>query len=213
MASVFNGLLLLFVSGGIAWEAIGRLWEPEAVATETVMMVAAVGILINGGTALLFARGRHGDLNVRGAFLHMLADAGISAGVVASAFLARLTHWLWLDPTISLLIVVAIGWGTLGLLTESLRLSLDAVPRGIDQDAVRDFLAAQPGVSDVHDLHIWPISTQAVALTAHLVRPAAAIDDALLSDIAKDLKRLFAIEHATLQIESIPHRHGCDRDH
>lgn len=210
IASVLNALLLLFVSGGIAWEAIIRFWEPEAVTTSTVTAVAAVGIVVNGGTALMFARGRHGDLNVRGAFLHMLADAGISAGVVLSGLLAGITHWAWLDPAMSLFIVVAIGWGTVGLLGESLRLSLDAVPRGIDQTAVRGFLAAQPGVVHVHDLHIWPISTRAVALTAHLVRPGQDVDDALLASITRDLHDRFGIEHATLQVESALHPHGCD---
>ena len=210
IASVLNALLLLFVSGGIAWEAISRFWEPEPVATGTVMAVATVGILVNGATALLFARGRHGDLNVRGAYLHMLADAGISAGVVISGFLASLTHWAWLDPAVSLLIVAAIGWGTFGLLGESLRLSLDAVPRGIDQSAVRSLLRAQPGVADVHDLHIWPMSTQAVALTVHLVRPGAETDDALLARITQDLQDRFGIQHATIQVESAHHNHGCD---
>lgn len=210
IASVLNGLLLLFVSGGIAWEAVGRLGAPESVATGTVMAVAAIGIAVNGVTALLFARGRHGDLNVRGAFLHMLGDALIAAGVVVSGFVASVTGWAWLDPVVSLLIVVAIGWGTLGLLTEALRLSLDAVPRGIDEGAVRGFLAGQPGVAHVHDLHIWPISTRAVALTAHLVRPGASVDDALLVRITHDLQHRFGIEHATLQVESGFHDHGCD---
>ena len=200
LAALFNAGLLLVAVGGIIVEAVNRLREPAEVAGWTVVWVAALGILVNGGTALLFARGRHGDLNVRGAYLHMAADAGVSLGVVVAALLIMVTGWQWLDPAISLCIAAVVlvsGWG---LARDSLNLAMDAVPKGIDLPEVRDYLAAVDGVLDVHDLHIWAMSTNETALTAHLVRPGGH-DDAFLHHVCAGLSHRFGIHHATLQIE------------
>ena len=164
-------MLLLLAIGAIAWEAVQRLQAPEPVATGIVFWVAGVGVLVNGGTALMFMRGRENDLNIKGAFLHMAADAGITVGVMVAALLIGWTGWLWLDPLTSLAIAAVILVGTWGLLRDSVDLALDAVPRGIDPAEVAGFLASQPGVSEVHDLHIWAMSTTETALTVHLVRP------------------------------------------
>jgi cobalt-zinc-cadmium efflux system protein len=201
LAALFNAVLLLIGVGAIAWEAAGRLVHPEPVAGFTVMIVAAIGVVINTATALLFTSGRKGDLNIRGAFLHMAADAAVSAGVVAAALVILLTGWLWLDPAISLAIVAVIVWGTWGLLRESLALSLAAVPTGIDPDQVSAFLAALPGVAGVHHLHIWAMSTTEIALTAHLVMPCGHPGDAALAGLAGQLRHRFGIVHPTLQIE------------
>jgi cobalt-zinc-cadmium efflux system protein len=166
-----------------------------------MIWVAAVGIVINTITALLFFRGRHDDVNVRGAFLHMAADAAVSAGVVVAGILVERTGWTWLDPAASLLIVVVIFISTWDLLRESLDLALDAVPKGIDPAAVYDYLAAQPGVTAVHDLHIWGLSTTDAALTAHLVVPDGTLDDVRLAAICRELHDRYRIEHATLQVE------------
>jgi cobalt-zinc-cadmium efflux system protein len=201
LAALFNAVFLLVAVGAIAWEAILRLFHPEPVATGTVMIVAAVGILINGGTAWLFASGRKGDLNIRGAFLHMLADAAVSAGVVVSGLVILFTGWLWLDPLTSLVIVGVIMWGTWGLLRDSLAMSVDAVPSTIDPQAVRRYLETCAGVSAVHDLHIWSMSTTESALTAHLVFPGGHPGDGFLLRAASELRHRFGIEHTTLQIE------------
>jgi len=201
MASLVNAVVLLIGIGGIAWEAILRLGHPEQVASETVMWVATVGIAINAGTAAMFMAGSKGDLNIRGAFLHMAADAAVSLGVVVAAFVMSRTGWLWLDPAVSLAIVVVIAIGTWGLFRESLNLALDAVPANIDREAVESFLVDVPGVIAIHDLHIWPLSTTSVALTAHLVNPNATVDDGLLQRISTALHERFGIDHATLQIE------------
>jgi cobalt-zinc-cadmium efflux system protein len=200
LAALFNAGLLLIAVGGIAVEAINRLREPAPVAGATVMWVAALGILINGGTALMFARGRHGDLNIRGAYLHMAADAGVSLGVVVAAALIMMTGWLWLDPAISLCIAAVVLFSGWELARDSLNLAMDAVPRGIDLPQVRDYLAALDGVVEVHDLHIWAMSTNETALTAHLVRPGGH-DDAFLHLVCEGLSRRFSIHHATLQVE------------
>ncbi len=200
LAALINAALLLVAVGGIAVEAINRLREPAEVASWTVVWVAALGILINGGTALLFMRGRDSDLNVRGAYLHMVADAGVSLGVVVAALLIMATGWQWLDPAISLVIaavVLASGWG---LMRDSVNLALDAVPRGIELKAVRDYLVALEGVTEVHDLHIWAMSTSETALTAHLVRPGGH-DDVFLHQVCAELSHRFSIHHATLQVE------------
>jgi cobalt-zinc-cadmium efflux system protein len=200
LAALFNAGLLLVAVGGIAVEAVNRLREPAAVASSTVIWVATLGILVNGGTALMFMRGRHGDLNIRGAYLHMAADAGVSLGVVVAAFVIMFTGWLWVDPAISLCIaavVAASGWG---LARDSLNLALDAVPRGIDLADVRDYLVGLEGVLEVHDLHIWAMSTNETALTAHLVRPSGH-DDAFLHLVCEGLSHRFKIHHATLQVE------------
>jgi cobalt-zinc-cadmium efflux system protein len=201
LAALFNAGLLLVAVGGIAVEAINRLQEPAAVAGWTVVWVAALGIAINGGTALLFMRGRHGDLNIRGAYLHMAADAGVSLGVVVAALVIMFTGWLWVDPAISLAIaavVLASGWG---LMRDSVNLALDAVPKGIELAKVRDYLSGLEGVLEVHDLHIWAMSTNETALTAHLVRPGGH-DDAFLHRVCEQLSHRFQIHHATLQIEA-----------
>ena len=164
--------------------------------------VAGIGVLINGGTALMFMRGREHDLNIRGAFLHMAADAGITVGVMAAALVIAWTGWLWLDPAVSLAIAAVILVGTWGLLRDLVDLALDAVPRGIDPAAVADYLTAQPGVSEIHDLHIWAMSTTETALTVHLVRPQAALDDGLLARLRHELHERFEIQHATIQIET-----------
>ena len=201
LAALFNAGLLLIAVGGIAVEAINRIQEPAAVAGWTVVSVAALGILVNGSTALLFMRGRHGDLNIRGAYLHMAADAGVSFGVVVAALAIMATGWLWVDPAISLCIaavVLASGWG---LARDSVNLALDGVPKGIELARVKDFLVRLEGVTELHDLHIWAMSTNETALTAHLVRPAG-FNDAFLHGVCEELARRFNIHHATLQIEA-----------
>ena len=165
------------------------------------MVVAALGVAINGITALLFMRGRHGDLNIRGAYLHMVADAGVSLGVVVAALIIMLTGWLWLDPAISLVIAAVVFWSGWGLARDSVNLALDAVPRGIELVEVRDYLAGLEGVSEVHDLHVWAMSTHETALTAHLVRPGGT-DDAFLHRVCEELSHRFNIHHSTLQIEA-----------
>jgi cobalt-zinc-cadmium efflux system protein len=201
LASLTNAVLLLIAVGAIVFEAVRRLDDPAPVAETTVIVVAAIGIAINLGTALLFARGRKGDINIRGAYLHMAADAAVSLGVVVAGFAMMATGWLWLDPLVSLGIALVIVLGTWSLLKESLDLALDAVPAGIDEGAVRNHLAALPGVTAVHDLHIWAMSTTETALTAHLVRPNVPADDRFLGQIADDLARLFRIGHVTIQVE------------
>jgi cobalt-zinc-cadmium efflux system protein len=200
LAALFNAGLLLIAVGGIAVEAIDRLRAPASVAGWTVVWVAAIGIAVNGGTALLFMRGRHGDLNVRGAYLHMAADAAVSLGVVVAALVIMATGWQWVDPAISLVIagvVLASGWG---LMRDSANLALDAVPKGIALAQVRDYLAGLDGVTEVHDLHIWAMSTNETALTAHLVRPGGH-DDTFLHHVCEGLSHRFNIHHATLQVE------------
>lgn len=200
LAALINAGLLLIAVGGIAVEAINRLREPAEVASWTVVWVAALGILINGGTALLFMRGRDTDLNIRGAYLHMAADAGVSLGVVLAALLIMATGWQWLDPAISLVIAIVVlvsGWE---LARDSVNLALDAVPKGIDLKVVRDYLLTVEGVTEVHDLHIWAMSTSETALTAHLVRPGGH-DDSFLHHVCAELSHRFSIHHATLQVE------------
>ena len=201
LAALANALLLIAAIGAIAWEAVQRLRNPEPVQGGVVMVVAAIGILINAFTAYLFARGRKGDLNIRGAFLHMLSDAIISAGVVIAGLVIWRTNWLWLDPAVSLALVVVIAIGTWGLLRDSVNLALDAVPPGIDATAVEAYLASLPGVKEVHDLHIWGMSATDVALTAHLIKPEIVDNDAMLLDVCHELEHRFHIHHATLQIE------------
>jgi cobalt-zinc-cadmium efflux system protein len=201
LAALINAGLLLIAVGGIAVEAINRIQEPAAVAGWTVVLVAALGILVNGGTALLFMRGRDGDLNIRGAYLHMAADAAVSFGVVVAALVIMATGWLWVDPAISLCIaavVLASGWG---LARDSVNLALDGVPKGIELAKVKDYLVTLEGVTELHDLHIWAMSTNETALTAHLVRPAG-FDDSFLHGVCEELSHRFNIHHATLQIEA-----------
>jgi cobalt-zinc-cadmium efflux system protein len=201
LAALANAILLLVAVGAIAAEAIGRLQHPAPVASGVVITVALIGIGINAGTALLFLRGRKRDLNLRGAFAHMAADAAVSAGVVVAALLMQRTGWLWLDPGVSLAIAAVITIGTWGLLRDSVNLALDAVPEGIQPHEVEAFLAGLPGVTAVHDLHIWGMSTTHVALTAHLVKPAIDNEDELLAAACQELHARFGIGHATLQVE------------
>jgi len=210
LAALSNAALLLVVTGGVAWAAILRLEHPAAAAGRTMMIVAAVGVAVNGFTAWMFASGRKGDLNIRGAFLHMASDALVALGVVVAGGLILLTRWTWLDPAVSLVIGAIIVLGTWSLMRESLDLALHAVPTGVDRAAVLAYLGGLPGVSEVHDLHIWGMSTTETALTAHLVRPGGAIDDALLHDACAELRARFSVHHATLQIESGAGVHGCD---
>jgi len=210
LVAVFNGIILMVATGAIAWEALRRLAAGAAdVGGVTVMIVAAIGIVVNGISAWLLMAGRRGDLNVRGAFLHLLGDAAISFGVVVAGAVIYITRWNWLDPLASLVISGLIVWGTWGLLRESIMMSLAAVPQGIDRSIVEDYLRGLPGVTEVHDLHIWAMSTTETAMTAHLVRPGTGLDDRLLHDIAHELDRRFRISHATLQVEAGDGEHAC----
>jgi cobalt-zinc-cadmium efflux system protein len=205
LAALFNAIFLLLTIGGISWEAIQRLGRPEAVSGKTVMIVAALGIVVNGVTAWLFAAGRKGDLNLRGAFAHMAADALVSAGVVVAGLVILLTGWLWLDPLVSLVINAVIVWGTWGLLRDSVGMSMAAVPEQIDPADVRRFIEARDGVASLHDLHVWPMSTTEIALTCHLVMPAGHPGDAFIHELCEGLGTRFKINHTTVQIEVEPH--------
>lgn len=209
LAALLNAAFLLIVSGGIGWEAIQRFREPASVAGGTVITVAAVGIAINTVSALMFLSGRERDLNIRGAFLHLVADAAVSVGVVLAGIAIIATGWLWFDPAVSLIVTVVIVAGTWQLLQESLNLITDAVPAGIEPLAVRTYLAELPGVSGVHDLHIWAMSTTETALTVHLVMPAGPPGDAFLARVVRELHDNFSIEHATLQVETGDPSYPC----
>lgn len=208
LAALGNALLLVFACGLIVQEAVGRFFAPQPTVPTTVMIVAGAGVLVNGATALLFASGRKGDVNARGAFLHMLADAAVSVGVIIAAALIAFTGWAWLDPAVSLVIVVVIALSTWGLLRESLDMALDSAPAGFDIAAVRQLLQDQPGVAEVHDLHVWNISTTETALTAHLVRPEGVGGD-FLHRTEEALRKAFGVGHVTLQVETQP----CDGRH
>jgi cobalt-zinc-cadmium efflux system protein len=201
LAALANAIILLIAVGAIALEAVQRFGSPEPVAASAVMTVAAIGILVNGGTALLFMQGRDRDLNIRGAFIHMAADAGISLGVLVSGFLILHTGWMWLDPIVSLIISAVIVRSTWGLLRHSFDLALQAVPPGIDPAEVRGHLERLDGVARIHDLHVWAMSTTETALTCHLVMPAGHPGDAFIAQAAASLRAAFGIEHTTLQIE------------
>ena len=201
LAALANAALLLIAVGAILYETIARMAEPAPVEGMTMVVVAGIGIAINTGTALLFLRGRENDLNIRGAFLHMAADALVSLGVVIAGVAILWTGAVWIDPAVSLLIVLVIAWGTWGLLKDSVKMSLLAVPRGISESAVRGYLTGLPGVEAVHDLHIWPMSTTETALTAHLVMPGGHPGDAFLREIAEELEHHHRIGHTTVQVE------------
>ncbi|MBV8658923.1 MAG: cation transporter [Burkholderiales bacterium] len=209
LAALANAALLLVVTGGIAWEAILHLQYPDVVAGKTVIAVAAVGIVINLGTALLFMSGRKGDMNVRAAFTHMMADALISLGVVIAGIVILYTGWLWVDPVVSLVISGLVIYGTWGLLRDSVNLALHGVPEGIELAEVRDYLGGLNGVREVHDLHIWAMSTTETALTAHLVMPEGYPGDAFRAHVCEALQRRFEIAHATIQIEVADTEDGC----
>jgi cobalt-zinc-cadmium efflux system protein len=201
LAAVFNAVILLVATGAIAWEAVQRFSNPGTVAGKTVMTVAALGIAINGLSAWMLVAGRKRDLNVHGAFLHMLADAGVSLGVLVAGAAIVLTGSTWIDPAVSLLISAVIVWGTWGLLSDAIKLSLAAVPAKIDPADVRNYLTSLAGVERIHDLHIWPMSTTETALTCHLVMPKGHPGDAFLARVSSELHHHFHIAHPTLQIE------------
>lgn len=202
LAALLNALLLFAACGAIVVEAVRRLGDPQPIPGTVIMIVAGIGIVVNGCTAWLFARGRHGDVNIRGAYLHMLADAAVSAAVVVSGFIILKTSAWWVDPALSLVVVAVILRGSWGLLRESVALSLDAVPTNIDIEAVTTWLAERPGVTTVHHLHIWPMGTTDTALTVHLLMSAGHPGDAAISGLAHDLEHEFGIGHATIQIET-----------
>ena len=212
LAALFNAVILMIAVGAITIESIRKIIEPEAIGGTTMMIVASVGVLINTLTALLFMKGRENDINIKGAFLHMAADAGVSFGVVAAGFLINLTGFNMLDPMISIVIVIVITIGTWGLLKDSFNLSMDAVPRNIDYEEVRNYLGSIEGVAEVHDLHIWAMSTTEIALTAHLVIPNEQKDDKFLGKICSQLHDKFGIEHSTVQIEKIAQSASCETD-
>jgi cobalt-zinc-cadmium efflux system protein len=209
LAALANAMFLLVACGAIALEAIQRFSQPPMVSGLTIMEIAAIGIVINGLSAWLFVKGSKGDLNIRGAYLHMLADAIVSLGVVAAGVAIYYTHWYWLDPVISLIIVLVIVFGTWGLLRESTQLALSAVPVHIDLPEIETYLRLCPGVRDIHDLHIWGMSTTETALTVHLVMPDGYPGDQLLDEIVLTLKQRFSVQHSTLQIEQGTTDHVC----
>jgi cobalt-zinc-cadmium efflux system protein len=216
IASVTNAFVLLFVTGGLSWESVQRLITPQPAQGKTMIFVALVGAAINTASALLFmgpGKGEqghgHGDLNVRSAFLHLAYDALLAIGVAITGGLILLTGWLWLDPAVSIVLAVTILVGTWGLMKQSLDLMLDAVPEGIDPEEVKSFLGALPGVVEVHDLHIWAMSTTETALTAHIVMPGATMRPTFLSEVCKDLHARFKIQHSTLQIDPEEAPHPC----
>jgi len=201
LAALANAMLLLVVTGGIAWEALHRLKNPGIVNETLMIWVAIAGIVINGVTAWFFMADRKSDLNVRGAYLHMAADVGVSAGVALAGAGMLLTGWLWLDPAVSLVIVATIFVGTWGLLRDSVKLALHAAPESVDPGEVRGYLCALKGVAEVHDLHIWGMSTTETALTAHLVMPAGHPGDDFIAHVVHDIEHRFRIGHVTIQIE------------
>lgn len=209
LASLANGTLLMVAVGAIGWEAIRRLLEPQQVASFTVVWVAVAGVLVNGVTAWLFASGSENDLNIRGAFLHMAADTGVTMGVIGAALLIHWTGWIWLDPAVSLLIAAVVLIGTWGLLRSSAMLIIDAVPAGIDLEAVHEHIVANDAVDDVHDLHIWALSTTETALTAHLVCSDQETAQHLLVTLPPQLRERFGVGHSTLQIETPDTAQNC----
>ncbi|WP_239250764.1 cation diffusion facilitator family transporter [Candidatus Nitrotoga sp. M5] len=209
LASLFSGILLLVVTGGIAWEAINRIFEPRPIEGMTIIVVAGIGVVINTLTALLFLKDKDHDLNIRGAFLHMAADAGISLAVVLAGILILYGEWLWADPVISLFIAVIILFATWGLLRESINYSLDAVPQHIDKKGIIKYLTSFTHVNAIHDLHIWPLSTTEVALTVHLIVDVNHIDNNFLSNVQHHLHDSFQIEHSTIQVETSEDNNYC----
>ena len=212
LAALTNALILVGSATVISYQAIYKFFHPTDVNEVIVIIVALIGIFINGGTALLFMKGAHHDLNIKSAFLHLLSDAFISLGVVISAILIYFTHLEWIDSIVSLLIVIIILWGTSGLLRDSIRMILDAVPRHIDEAAILSYLQKLPGVKKIHDLHIWGLSTKEIALTAHLVMPEGHLTNVDFEKINQDLKSLFRVDHATIQVESGDKDHPCQHE-
>ncbi len=208
LASLLSALLLMLVVGAIVWEAVSRIKTPVATPGMILIVVAGIGVLINAGTAMLFVRGKDHDLNIRGAYLHMTADAAVSLGVVVAGVAILKTGWLWIDPAVSLLIAAVIFYSTWGLLRDSIKLTFDGVPPHIQLSDVRSYLRGVPGVQDVHDLHVWAMSTSETALTAHLVMAAMPEEDDLLMQVNRQLDERFNISHSTLQIETAQ-QHIC----
>lgn len=209
LAALSNAMLLMLACGAIGWEAARQLLHPQPVAGVTVSVVAGIGIAVNGISAWLFMAGSKSDLNIRGAYLHLAADAAISLGVLVAGLVVLFTGWFWLDPLVSIAIVLVIMLGTWSLLRESLHMVMAGVPANIDAASVAQFLKAQPGVTDLHDVHIWAMSTTETALTAHLVMPGGYPGDAAMDEINLQLKRQFAIGHCTLQVELGTTLHAC----
>lgn len=213
LAALISALLLLMTMGIVAWEAIGRINTNTIVNSKTIIIVAAVGVVINTITAFLFITDKNKDLNIKAAFYHMAADAGVSLGVVLAGIAIFVTGIYWLDPVVSLLIVFAIILGTWSLLKDSFNLAMDGVPKDIDPDEVRNFILSQNNVKEIHDLHIWAMSTTQVALTAHIVRDTSTIDDQFLHTLCMDLEDKFGIVHPTIQIETGHEKHLCEQAH
>jgi cobalt-zinc-cadmium efflux system protein len=213
MASLLSAVLLLFALGGIAWEALERLLEPASANGFVIITVAAIGVVINTATALLFVSGQKHDLNIRGAYLHMAADAGVSLGVVIGGVAIMFTNWLWLDPLISLFIVLVVLLGTWNLLKDSFNLSIDAVPKGIDMSEIRAYLGGLENVSEIHDLHVWALSTRQNALSVHIIRRDKTLDNDFLHAIQEHLHHHFNISHVTVQVESEEGKNGCLLNH
>jgi len=213
MASLLSALLLLFALGAIAWESIERLSNPQAVNGTVIIVVASIGVLINTATALLFVKGQKHDLNIRAAYLHMAADAAISLGVVIAGIAIMFTGWLWLDPVLSLMIVLVILLGTWGLLKDSINLSIDAVPQNVEVQEIKNYLLGLKNISDLHDLHVWALSTTEVALTVHLTSIQVSLDNTMLEEIQMHLQHHFDISHATIQIEHQDNDYLCMLNH
>lgn len=211
LVSIVNALMLFGAVGFIAWEAVDHLKNPAPVAGKQVMIVAGIGVVINAITAMLFMKGQKHDLNIKGAYLHMAADAGVSLGVVLSGLLIHFSGWSWIDPVTSFVIIAVIVWGTWKLFTDSVDLALDAVPKHIDAGKVREFLLSQSGVDDIHDLHIWAMSTTQVALTVHLIMPHGA-GDHFITDLQQSLHDMFGIGHTTFQVERADLQSDCKTD-
>lgn len=209
LAALANAVFLLVACGAIAWEAALRFSQPPAVAGTLVMVVAGIGIAINGLSAWMFVRGSHDDINIRGAYLHMAADAAVSLGVVVAGAVMLFTGWYWLDPAVSLLIVAVVVTGTWGLLRDSVHLALSAVPANVELSEVESYLRKCQGVADIHDLHIWGMSTTETALTVHLVMPEGYPGDVFMDDITRTLKERFSVQHSTLQVELGTTDHAC----
>jgi cobalt-zinc-cadmium efflux system protein len=212
LASLTSGIILIVALGGITWEAIGRFANPRSVQGMTVIVVAGIGVVINTLTALLFVKGQKHDLNIRGAFLHMAADAGVSLAVVVAGIIISIWGWLWIDPVMSLFIAAVIFWGTWGLLRDSINYTLDAVPKGIDYHGIKRYLTGLDRVDCIHDLHIWPLSTTEVALTVHLVVEDVSLDNNFLREVQQYLRDRFRIGHATIQVETLKGRNECMLD-
>jgi cobalt-zinc-cadmium efflux system protein len=209
LAALANAMLLFVASGAIAWEAVQRFYHPPVVAGFTVMLVAAIGIGVNGFSAWLFMKGSKTDLNMRGAYLHMAADAAVSLGVVLAGIAMMFTGWYWLDPIVSLLIVAVILISTWGLLKQSVQLALGAVPSHVDVPALTQYLKECQGVKEIHDLHIWGMSTTESALTVHLVMPGGYPGDEFMDTIVRTLRERFSVQHSTLQVEQGTTQHHC----